>query len=117
MAAAFGGKAISGFQNIYCAGAYNTTFSSVRFSNIISGQIPEIERTVNIVRYVGLMDETIGIGAYMAVSPDFFEMFPCRFVAGNRDALEDASNVIITESMAGTFGGRDALGKKFSYQQ
>ena len=107
------GRQYPDFKNIYCAGAYNTTFSSVRFSNIISGQIPDIERTVNIVCYEGLMDETIGIGAYMAVSPDFFEMFPFRFVTGNRDALEDASNVIITESLAGTFGGRDALGKDF----
>ena len=107
------GRQYPDFKNIYCAGYYNTTFSSVRFSNIISDQIPEIEKTVNIVRYEGLMDESIRFRAYMAVSSDFFEFFPCRFIAGNRDALKDASNVIITESMAENFGGIDALGKDF----
>ena len=107
------GRQYPDFKNIYCAGYYNTTFSSVRFSNIISDQIPEIEKTVNIVRYEGHMDESIGFRAYMAVSSDFFELFPCRFIAGNRDALKDASNVIITESMAENFGGIDALGKDF----
>ncbi len=107
------GRQYPDFKSIYCAGYYNTTFSSVRFSNIISGQIPGIEQTVNIVRYEGLMDESIGIGTYLAVSSGFFDMFPCRFIAGNRDVLDDASNVIITESMAEKFGGMDALGKDF----
>ena len=107
------GRQYPDFKNIYCAGYYNTTFSSVRFSNIISDQIPEIEKTVNIVRYEGRMDESIGFRTYMAVSSDFFELFPCRFIAGNRDALKDVSNVIITESMAENFGGIDALGKDF----
>ena len=107
------GRQYPDFKRIYCAGYCNSTFSSVRFSNIISGQIPEIEQIVNIVLYEGLMDESIGRGAYMAVSPDFFEMFPCRFIAGNHDALEDVSNVIITESMAEKFGGKDALGIDF----
>ena len=107
------GRQYPDFKSIYCAGYYNTTFSSVRFSNIISGQIPGIEQTVNIVRYEGLMDESIGIGTYLAVSSGFFDMFPCRFIAGNRDVLDDASNVIITESMAENFGGIDALGKDF----
>lgn len=107
------GRQYPDFKRIYCAGYCNSIFSSVRFSNIISRQIPEIEQTVNIVLYEGLMDESIGRGAYMAVSPDFFEMFPCRFIAGNHDALEDVSNVIITESMAEKFGGKDALGKDF----
>ena len=49
------GRQYPDFKSIYCAGYYNTTFSSVRFSNIISGQIPGIEQTVNIVRYEGLM--------------------------------------------------------------
>ena len=100
------GRQYPDFKRIYCAGYCNSTFSSVRFSNIISGQIPEIEQTVNIVLYEGLMDESIGRCAYMAVSPDFFEMFPCRFIAGNHDALEDVSNVIITESMAEKFAHR-----------
>ncbi|MBQ8809987.1 MAG: FtsX-like permease family protein [Bacteroidales bacterium] len=107
------GRQYPDFKSIYCAGYYNTTFSSVRFSNIISGQIPGIEQTVNIVRYEGLMDESIGIGTYLAVSSGFFDMFPCRFIAGNHDVLDDASNVIITESMAEKFGGMDALGKDF----
>ena len=107
------GRQYPDFKSIYCAGYYNTTFSSVRFSNIISGQIPGIEQTVNIVRYEGLMDESIGIGTYLAVSSGFFDMFPCRFIAGNRDVLDDASNVIMTESMAEKFGGMDALGKDF----
>ena len=107
------GRQYPDFKSIYCAGYYNTTFSSVRFSNIISGQIPGIEQTVNIVRYEGLMDESIGIGTYLAVSSGFFDMFPCRFIAGNHEVLDDASNVIITESMAEKFGGMDALGKDF----
>jgi len=107
------GRQYPDFKSIYCAGYYNTTFSNVRFSNIISGQIPGIEQTVNIVRYEGLMDESIGIGTYLAVSSGFFDMFPCRFIAGNHEVLDDASNVIITESMAEKFGGMDALGKDF----
>ena len=47
------GRQYPDFKRIYCAGYCNSTFSSVRFSNIISGQILEIEQTVNIVLYEG----------------------------------------------------------------
>ncbi len=114
------GRQYPDFERTYCAGFSNSTFSSVRLNHIVENQIPEVEDISCLSTNEGLMDpdddfsnDLSGVVGYLAISLNWFDMFPARFLAGNKDVLNDVNNVIVTESMAARFGGDDCVGKTF----
>ena len=114
------GRQYQDYERIYCPGFANSTFSNIQLNYIVENQIPEVEDMAYLSTNEGLMNpdddfsnELSGVVGYLAISSNWFDMFPSKFISGNKDALNDVNNVIVTESMAAKFGANDCVGKTF----
>ena len=100
-------------DRIYCVGNKGTTYSSFNLGKMLDDRFPEVEMSATVMNRASRFstrDVLIEQSFFMGVDPDFFEMFPTRFVYGSKEAFNDFGNVIITRSLADRLGGEKALG-------
>ncbi len=84
------------------------------FGPLIRADIPELEgvaRTIN-RKFLVSLDDVHFYEKIRFVDPEFMTIFDFRFVEGDARALEDPSGLLLTESVARKFFGREpALGR------
>lgn len=100
-------------DKIYLVGHNGTTHSNIKLGQVLQDRFPEVEKSITAMSRFGkfsINGTDVENSTYLAVDPDFFEMFPCDFIYGDREAFYDVSNVIISKSLAETMGGKDVLG-------
>ena len=108
------GRQYPDYEQIYVLGQGGSTYSRAHIGFFVKDQIPDVEdatRIVNYSRELSTETEEIGITEAFGILPNFFDFFPCRFIAGGRDGLQGAGSVAISESFATRLGGGDIIGK------
>ena len=108
------GRQYPDYEQIYVLGQSGSPYSRAHIGFLVKDQIPDVEdatRIVNYSRELSTETEEIGITEAFGILPNFFDFFPCRFIAGGRDGLQGAGSVAISESFATRLGGGDIIGK------
>ena len=84
-------------DRIYCVGNKGTTYSSFNLGKMLDDRFPEVEMSATVMNRASRFltrDVLIEQSFFMGVDPDFFEMFPTRFVYGSKEAFNDFGNII-----------------------
>lgn len=107
------GREYPDHERIYNIGISGSSQSRVHIGFMVKDHIPDVEDATRIVNYNRILateTEEIGITDAFSILPNFFDFFPCRFVAGGKEGVQSAGSVAISESMATRLGG-DVIGK------
>ena len=108
------GRQYPDYENIYILGQSGSTFSRAHIGFMAKDMIPDIEAATRIVNYNRILaTETteIGITEAFGIVPNFFDFFPCRFVAGGKEGVQGSGAVAISQSLATRLGDDDIIGK------
>ncbi len=95
--------------------------SSALLAQTLQADIPEVEQSIRIDAKTFKqskisIDENIFLSVPLIASdPEFLNFFEYKVIAGDRNALDDYSKIILTRSLAQTiFGDTDPIGKSIS---
>ena len=108
------GRQYPDFERVYILGQGGTIFSRPAIGFMAKDQIPDVEGSTRIVNYsrtLATETEQIGVMEAFRIMPDFFDFFPCRFMAGGKEGVQVAGSVAISKSLATRLGGEDIIGK------
>ena len=108
------GRQYPDYENIYNLGQGGSTYSRAHIGFMAKDMIPDIEAATRIVNYNRILaTETteIGITEAFGIVPNFFDFFPCRFVAGGKEGVQGSGSVAISQSLATRLGDDDIIGK------
>ena len=108
------GRQYPDYENIYILGQGGSTYSRAHIGFMAKDMIPDIEAATRIVNYNRILaTETteIGITEAFGIVPNFFDFFPCRFVAGGKEGVQGSGSVAISQSLATRLGDDDIIGK------
>ena len=88
-------------------------------SAIIKANLPDVEATARITsqnQYVTFEDNT-STELVMYADPELLDIFDFTYIAGNADALDDPSGLVLTEATAIKYFGRtDVVGEAFTLE-
>ena len=108
-------------DRMYAVGNKGDLMSNLSMAQVMADAVPEIECATSIVvqkmNAAHLDDVKVDKDSFMGIRKGFFDMFPMKFYEGNPEVLNDPNNAIITRSLAEQFGGKDAIGKKLTFQR
>ena len=108
------GRQYPDYENIYILGQSGSTYSRAHIGFMAKDMIPDIEAATRIVNYNRILaTETaeIGITEAFGIVPNFFDFFPCIFVAGGKEGVQSSGSVAISQSLATRLGDDDIIGK------
>ena len=108
------GRQYPDFERVYNLGYRGSSFSLPAIGFMAKDQIPDVEGSTRIVNYsrtLATETEQIGVMEAFRIMPDFFDFFPCRFIAGRKEGVQVAGSVAISKSLATRLGGEDIIGK------
>ena len=108
------GRQYPDFERVYILGYGGSIYSSPAIGFMAKDQIPDVEGSTRIVNYsrtLATETEQIGVMEAFRIMPDFFDFFPCRFIAGGKEGVQVAGSVAISKSLATRLGGENIIGK------